>query len=92
MTIKNSIIEFERLYHKMRNYDMGLPDGVLAYKFLNNANISEHHKQLVRATLNELKYNTLNKKLKKCLVIHRILLGNTKHGCFGLRMCKNSLQ
>ena len=78
MTINNYIIEFEHLYHKM--------------VFLNNANISEHHKQLVRATLNELKYNTLNKKLKKCLVIHRILLGNTKHGCFGLRMCKNSLQ
>ena len=65
MTIKNSIIEFERLYHKIKNYDMGLPDGVLAYKFLNNANISEHHKQLVRATLSELKYSTMEEQLKK---------------------------
>ena len=44
---------------------MGLPDGVLAYKFLNNANISEHHKQLVWATLSELKHNTMKEQLKK---------------------------
>ena len=44
---------------------MDFPDGVLAYKFLNNTNISEHHKQLVRATLSELKYNTMKELLKK---------------------------
>ena len=44
---------------------MGLSDGVLAYKFLNNANISEHHIQLVQATLRELKYNTVKEQLKK---------------------------
>ena len=44
---------------------MGLSDGMLAYKFLNNANISEHHKQLVQATLSELKYNTMKEQLKK---------------------------
>ena len=54
---------------------MGLPDGVLAYKFLNNTNISEHHKQLVRATLSELKYNTMKELLKRCSVIEQILLG-----------------
>ena len=43
---------------------MGLPEGVLAYKFLNNTNISEHHKQLVRATLSELKYNTMKEFIK----------------------------
>ena len=64
MTINNYIIEFECLYHKIKNYDMGLPDK-LAYKFLINANISEHHKQLVRATLSELKYNTMKEQLKK---------------------------
>ena len=59
MTINNSIIEFEQLYHKIKNYDMGLPNSVLVYKFLNNANISEHHKQLARITLSELKYNKM---------------------------------
>ena len=44
---------------------MGLPDGVLPYKILNNAEISEHHKQLVQDTLSELKYNTIKEQLKK---------------------------
>ena len=44
---------------------MGLPDVMLAYKFFKNANISEHHKQLVRATLGELKYNAVKEQLKK---------------------------
>ena len=55
MTISNYIIKFERLDDKMNNFNMALPDGVLAYKFLNNGNISEQHKQLVRSTLTELK-------------------------------------
>ena len=38
---------------------MSIPDGVPAYKFLNNANIPEHHKQLVRVTLSEFKYNPM---------------------------------
>ena len=65
MTMHNYIIEFERLYHKIKNYGMDLPDDVLAYKILSNANISEHYKQLVRATLSELKYNTMKELLKK---------------------------
>ena len=64
MTINNYIIEFECLYQKTKNYDMGLPD-VLAYKFLINANMSEYHKELVQATLSELKYNTMKEQLKK---------------------------
>ena len=63
MTINNYIREFKCL--NIKNYDMGLSDGMLAYKFLDNANISEHHKQLVWATLSELKYSTMNEQLKK---------------------------
>ena len=65
-------MEFERLYHEIKNYDMGLPDGALAYKFLNNANISEHYQQLVRATISD---NTMKGQLKKVFSDHRMLLG-----------------
>ena len=54
-----NLIEFECLYYTIKNYDMGLPDGVLACILLCNANISEYHKQLVRATLSESIYNAL---------------------------------
>ena len=43
---------------------MTLPGGVLAYKFMNNANISELHK-LVRATQTELKYENVKDPIKK---------------------------
>ena len=60
MSISNYIIEFQRLYKKIENFNMALPDSVL-----NNANISEEHKQLARATLTELKYENMKDQIKK---------------------------
>lgn len=73
MTMNDYIIEFERLYNKLKNYDMELPEGVLAYRFINSSNISESHKQLIRATLTELKYTKAKEQLKRFLVILQIL-------------------
>ena len=44
---------------------MKLPVGVLAHRFLASANISDHHKQLVRATLPELSYKKMKEQLLK---------------------------
>ena len=65
MNISNYIIEFNIRFNKIKNFNMTLPDGVLAYKFLNNPNISEQHKQLMRATLTELKYEKTKDQIKK---------------------------
>ena len=65
MTVYDYIIEFERLFNKAKQHKMELPDGVLAYWFLNSANISSHHKQSVRATLPELSYQSMKDQLKK---------------------------
>ena len=43
MTIVDYINEFECLNKKIRQFDMVLPTGVLAYKVLNNANISSEN-------------------------------------------------
>ena len=43
---------------------MALAHGVLVYKFLNNANISEQHKQLVCAAPAELKYEDTKDQIK----------------------------
>ena len=48
MPIADFVVEFERLYNKAKAYDMVLPDGILAYEFLNNANISDSYKKLIR--------------------------------------------
>ena len=65
MNISNYIIKFECLYNKIKNFNMGLPDGAVAYKFLNNATISEQHKQSVCAALTELIYQNMKDQTKK---------------------------
>ena len=65
MIVSDYIIEFERLYNKAKQHKMELPDGVLAYPFLNSTNISSHHKQLVRGIFPELSYQSMKDQLKK---------------------------
>ena len=44
---------------------MGLPSGVLAYKLLKQAGLSESHEQLARATASELTSENMKLQLKK---------------------------
>ena len=43
---------------------MELPTGVLAYRLLKSANVSDERQQLARATLSELTYENMKKQLK----------------------------
>ena len=52
MSINDYIIEFEKQTLKLKEHKIDLPDAVLAYRLLNNANIG--HEQLARATLAKL--------------------------------------
>ena len=65
MKISDYIIKFEQLYSKAKNHSMTVSDGAVAYRLLNSAGLSESHKQLVRATVSEMKYDTMKKQLKK---------------------------
>ena len=42
---------------------MGVKDGVLAYKFLKSANLSDQQQQLVKSTIDEMTYKNMVKKL-----------------------------
>ena len=64
MNIVDYINEFERLNNKIKQFDMNLPTGVLAYKVLNNSNISNEKKQLIRATVTSLTYENMTRQLK----------------------------
>ena len=65
MPIADFVVEFERLYNKAKAHEMILPDGILAYEFLNNANISDSHEKLIRATMTELSYKSMKEQLRK---------------------------
>ena len=64
MTIVDFINEFERLYSNIKKYEMELPTGVLAYRLLKSADISEDKQQLARATLPSFSYECMKKQLK----------------------------
>ena len=65
MKISDYIIKFEQLYSKAKNLNMTISDGAVAYRLLNSAGLSESHKQLVRATVTEMKYDAMKKQLTK---------------------------
>ena len=65
MSIKDYLITFERLHHKILQYNIKLPEPVLAYRVLKTANISPEKEQLARATITELKYEAMKKQILK---------------------------
>ena len=68
MKINDYIIKFEQLYGKAKSHQMEIHDGVLAYRLLNSAGLSESHKQLVRATVPALQYAAMKEQLKKVFI------------------------
>ena len=65
MSVFEYINTFERLYQKAKHYKLELPDGVLAYRLIRSANLSDAHQQLARATLPSLTYANMQTQLKK---------------------------
>ena len=65
VSITDFIVRFEYLYHKMRQFDMNLPEGVKAFFLLNAANVSEENEKLARATVGELTYDNMKEKIQK---------------------------
>lgn len=65
MSMKDFIIEFERLLSKTKSHGTQLSENVLAYRILKSSNVSDHHQELVRATISELNYESMKLQLKK---------------------------
>ena len=65
MPMKEYLIKSKQLYTKIKDHQMILPDGVLAYRVLNSANLNQEEMKLRGATITELKYNTMVKQLIK---------------------------
>lgn len=65
MSISDYVIKFEQLYQKAKSFKMEILDGVLAYRLLNSANLSDTQRQLVKATVNKMEYVIMKDQLKK---------------------------
>ena len=65
MTISDYINGSERLLNKIKRYGSDMSTDIIAYRLLKSANLSEQHQQLARATITELKCDTMKTQLKK---------------------------
>ena len=51
--------------HKLKQFDIKLPEGVQAFLLPNAVNISEDNEKLARATVGELTYENMKAKIQK---------------------------
>ena len=62
--MKAYVSKFERRNNKIKEHQMVLPDGVLAYKLLHHANLGDNEVNLIKATMTELSYQAMKTKLQ----------------------------
>ena len=65
MNIFDYVIKFEQLYFRATSIHKEILDGVLAYKLLNSANLTNEQKELVKATGSKMDYEIMKDQLKK---------------------------
>ena len=65
MYMREYLNNFEKLHTKIKAHGTELPDGVLAYRVLNSANLSEEEMKLCRATLTTLQHDRIVEQLLK---------------------------
>ena len=64
-SMNDYILEFEHLNHKILEYDMKLPDTVLAFKLLDDgAGLSEQQRQMALTVASDWKFETMRSALK----------------------------
>ena len=57
-------IEFELLLYYLEKYEIKLPPVVLAYSYLNSANLTEIQSTIVRTTISDYTYGNMVKQVK----------------------------
>ena len=65
MHINDYIVEFDQRYQKSVKHKMTLPDAVLAFKLLDNANLSNHERQLALTACTDLSYDKMKSAMKR---------------------------
>ncbi len=65
MNMNEYIIQYERKYTKCVKFDMKLPDSVLAFKLLDNANLQQRDRQLILTAATDRTFGTMKSSLKR---------------------------
>ena len=67
MSVCDYLIEFDRLTAKLKDYQIQLPEPVLAYRALKSANLTQENEKLIKATVSELTVKAMAEQLKKVM-------------------------
>ena len=70
MSMADFNIEFDRMVGKLKEYEIKLPEAVLAHRVLKSANLSEDNEKLVVATVNDATYKDMMDQIKKIMRVH----------------------
>ena len=65
MSMSDYIVEFDKRYSKSKKHDMVLPEAVLAFKLLDNAELSTKDRQLALTASSDLKYISMKSALQR---------------------------
>ena len=69
-SLEDFLIEFGRLVAKLKDFNILLPEPVLAFRALKSANITPDNEKLVKATVSELTLSSMSKQLWKIMHGH----------------------
>ena len=64
MSLGDYTIEFEEFLYCLQKYEIKLPPAVLAYRYLNSANLTEVQSAIVRTTISDYTYDNMVKQVK----------------------------
>ena len=64
------LIEFGQLVAKLKDFNILLPEPVLAFRALKSANITKDNEKLVKATVSELTLSSMSKQFRKIMHGH----------------------
>ena len=76
MSISEYVIKFEQLYFKTISFHMEILDGILAYRLLNSATLTNEQKQLVKTAASIMDYQIMKDQLKKVFTSTSINVDN----------------
>ena len=63
-SIQEFLVEFDQRFNKLRRHQTTISEDLLGFKLLKSANLSDHHEQLIKATISCIDYENIKKKIK----------------------------
>ena len=70
MSLEDFLIEFGRLVAKLKDFNIPIPEPVLAFRTLKSSNITKDNEKLVKATVSELMLSSISDQLRKIIYGH----------------------